>query len=302
MELRQLRQFLAVAETLNFHRAAMRLHIAQPPLSIAIRRLEESLGAKLFERTSRAVKLTDAGRAALQSARNAVFHADQFRETVAQATGGSVGKLRMHFVCSSMVAFLPRALARFHMAYPKVQLDLHEDDTRSVVAFVQAGETDLGVVRTPTPVFSSVAIIPIHADRYVIALPKTHSLAKNKRLRLANFSGEPFILPSDEIHPTLHLSIVAACHQAGFSPRIVQQGFQVQTILALVESGLGVALVPEIWGRMAAADITLRPLVDQKHSTTGLAFAHRTEALTDMGRRMIEFSKEASRSSAKAPR
>ena len=291
MELRQLRQFLAVAETLNFHKAAARLHIAQPPLSMAIRRLETSLGAALFDRTTRGVVLTAAGQAALEHARDAVFHADQVRESIALANTNATGTLRMHFVASSMLAFVPRTIERFHATFPKAQLDLYEADTQAILKAIEVGESDIGVVRFPTPKLASITMEPVLSDRYIAALPMNHRLAKRKTLKLTELRDELFILPSQRMTPTSHLCVLAACHQAGFIPRIVQQGSQAQTIIALVESGLGVAIVPKLWELMAGRSVALRPLSDQRDGTTGLGIAYRTNAVTPLARHFLEFAK-----------
>jgi DNA-binding transcriptional LysR family regulator len=293
VELRQLRQFLAVAETLNFHKAAERLHIAQPPLSMAIRRLETSLGAQLFDRSSHCVVLTAAGRAALEHARDAVFHADLVRESVTAVSANASGTLRVHFVASSMMAFVPRTIARFHAAYPKAELDLHEADTHAILQAIEVGDTDIGVVRFPTPKLPSITMEPVLGDRYIAALPAQHRLAKRKALRLIELRDEPFILPSQRMTPTSYLNVLAACHHAGFSPRIAQQGSQAQTIIALVESGLGVALVPKLWQLMAGRSVALRPLAGQRDGITGLGMAYRSNAVTPLARRFLEFAKES---------
>ena len=293
MELRQLRQFLAVAETLNFHKAAARLHIAQPPLSMAIRRLEASLSTRLFDRTSHGVVLTAAGHAALEHARDAVFHADQVRESVTAVNANAGGTLRVHFVASSMMAFVPRTIARFHETYPKAELDLVEADTQAILQAIKVGDADIGVVRFPTPKLPSITMEPVLGDRYIAALPAQHRLAKRKTLRLSELRDEPFILPSQRMTPTSHLNVLAACHQAGFSPHIVQQGSQAQTIIALVESGLGVALVPRLWQLMAGRSVVLRQLVGQRDGVTGLGVAYRSNAVTPLARRFLEFAKES---------
>lgn len=292
MKLQQLRQFLAVAETLNFHRAAERLNISQPPLSMAIRRLEEDLGAKLFERTSQSVVLTEAGRAALEHARNAVFHADQVRGVVAQIATGSAGELRVHFVPSAMLSFLPSALTQFRVKYPKIMLQLTEADTSTVLAKVEAGDTDLGVVRYPIPRVPSITMVPIHSDPYVVALPEDHPLAGRATLRLSDLSNDPFIMPSERGNPSLYSSIMASCLQAGFNPTVVQRGQQPQTIFALVESGLGIALVPKLWERMAMRKIVVRPLSGPQTGGSGLGIIFRTSATTQAMRELIEVAQD----------
>ena len=279
MKLQQLRQFVAVAETLNFHRAAERLNIAQPPLSMAIKRLELDLGIKLFERTSQSVRLTEEGKAVLGPARNVVFHADQIRQVLQQVTTGEIGRLHITFVPSSMMAFLPRTIARLRMTYPSIELDLAENDTQSILTLIDEGKTDIGIVRFPAPQMPSITLVPIQSDAYIVALPEGHRLAKARSVRLLDLAQDAFVLPSERGNPSMYFSVMAACLQAGFSPNVVQYGEQAQTILALVESGLGVAVVPQIWERVRLRNVVLKPLSDQKGSRTGLGIAYRTDAL-----------------------
>lgn len=291
MKLQQLRQFVAVAETLNFHRAAERLNIAQPPLSMAIRRLEDDLGVRLFERTSQSVVLTEAGKAALKPARQALFHADEVRRVLAQVKSGEIGRLRIGFVQSAMMAFLPRTIAQLRTLHPDVELDLAENDTQSVLSLIDAGEADIGIVRFPAPPFPSITLVPILSDGYIIALPEGHRLARSRKIELIDLSADGFVMPSERRNPSVYFSVMAACIQAGFSPNIVQHGEQAQTILAFVESGLGVALVPKMWERMAPRGVILRPLTDQTAtSRTGLSIAYRTNAMTFAKRRIIEIA------------
>ena len=290
MKLQQLRQFVAVAETLNFHRAAERLNIAQPPLSMAIKRLEDNLGVKLFDRTSHKVSLTDAARAVLSSARNVVFHADQIRQVLEQVRTGEVGRIRIAFVPSSMMAFMPRTIARLRMSYPNIQLDLSENDTQSIVKLVDEGETDVGVVRFPAPQMPSITLVPIQSDAYVVALPEGHRLVKARTVRLLDLANDAFVLPSERGNPSMHFSVMATCLQAGFTPNVVQYGEQAQTILALVESGLGVALVPQIWDRVRLRGVVLKPLADQKANRTGLGIVYRTNTLDLPKRKFLEIA------------
>jgi DNA-binding transcriptional LysR family regulator len=291
MKLQQLRQFVAVAETLNFHRAAQRLNIAQPPLSMAIRRLEDDLDTKLFERTSQSVALTEAGKAALEPARQALFHADQVRQVLTQLKSGEIGRLRMLFVPSAMMAFLPRTIVRLRTSHPDVELDLGEGDTQSILSLLDAGATDIGIVRFPAPQFSTITLVPILSDGYVVALPDGHRLARSRRIRLTDLSADSFVLPSERRNPSMYASIMATCIQAGFSPNVVLHGEQGQTVLALVESGLGVTLIPKMWERMAPRGVVLRPVADQAAaSRTGLAIAYRTNAMTFAKRQVIDIA------------
>jgi DNA-binding transcriptional LysR family regulator len=275
MELKQMRQFLVLAETQNFHKAAIRLHMAQPPLSVSIRHLEEEIGARLFDRTSRGLQITLVGKSVLEHARRALFHAEQFRHTANLVTAGNAGSLRIDFVVTSTVRLLPRTIARFHAAHPLVDLHLNESNTDRIMTALREGRTDGGLVRYPVPSDTAMSIVPLERNQYVLALPKGHPKATRARLRLSDLRDEPFILPSRVDASGAYASSLFVFQEAGFMPKIVQQAAQAQTMLALVESGLGLAIVPDIWKDFAQRAVIFKPLVGSAMHKTGLAFACR---------------------------
>lgn len=278
MDLKQLRQVLVLAETLNFRAAAERLHMAQPPLSVSIRKLEEEIGAQLFDRSRAGVRLTAVGKGVLEHARRTLYHAEQFRQTARLAVGGHVGTLRIDYVASSTIRLLPHAIAHFRAAYPTVDLHLLEGSTDAIMLALHDGRTDVGIVRYPTSNVPSVAMTTLQRNRYVAALPTNHPKAGKTRLRLIDLRDEPFIFPSREQGSSgAYMSALLACQRAGFMPNIVQQATHAQSIVALVESGLGVALVPDIWENLAARTMVFKRLVDMRDDDTGLAFACRRE-------------------------
>jgi DNA-binding transcriptional LysR family regulator len=277
MDLKQLRQVTVLAETLNFRSAAERMHMAQPPLSVSIRRLEEELGVRLFDRSRAGVKLTPAGKSVLEHARRTLFHADQFRQAASLAGGGHVGTLRVEYVASSTIRLLPRAIARFRHRFPGVELHLSEANTDAIMLALHNGRSDVGIVRYPTPNHPVVAVTVLERNRYVMALPLGHPKASRARLQLADFRDEPFIFPSQAEGSAAYMSTLLACQRAGFMPRIVQQAAHAQSIMALVEGGLGVALVPDIWANLAPRAVAFKQLAGMQQEVTGLAFACRRE-------------------------
>lgn len=277
MDLKQLRQVLVLAETLNFRRAAERLHMAQPPLSVSIRRLEDELGAQLFDRSRAGVKLTAVGRSVLDHARRALFHAEQFRQVAALATGGQVGSLRIDFVASSTVRLLPKSIAHFRAAFPLVELQLCEASTDAIMLALRDGRTDAAIVRYPTPHQSAVVTTLLERNHYVAALPRAHPMAGRPQLKLIELRDEAFIFPSREAGSAAYMSALLACQRAGFMPRIVQEAGHAQSIIALVESGLGVALVPDVWQDLAPRAVAFRPLQGMPQDSIGLAFACRRD-------------------------
>jgi len=242
MNLKQLHQFVVLSETLSFTTAAAKLSMSQPPLSVAIRLLEDEIGERLFERSTGGVKLTVAGRGLIVHARRTLFHADQFRQTARQVSSGQVGNLRISFVASSTISLLPQAIAHFRADHPMVDLRLSEAGTNAIMAGLLDGLIDIGLVRSPAPNYPSVATVIVQKNHYVAALPGNHPKARKINLRLADLSDEPFIMPSPLDGSATYMSMMHACSYAGFVPNIVQEASQAQTIVALVESGLGVAL------------------------------------------------------------
>lgn len=278
MDLRQLRYFSALAETLNFHRAAERLHISQPPLSVAIRKLEEELGEALFEREPRGVRLTEAGHAALGPARDAVELAEQVRSAVREGAAGRMGKLTIGFIGSAIGQLLPKIISPFMQDLPKVELAFKELNSVQILQAIKARHVDIGLVRLPVMDSSPVDIDVIESDVLVAALPSDDVLTQCQAIPLEALADRSFIIYSRV--SVLHATIRLACHNCGFTPRVVQEATQVQTILSLVEAGLGVALIPASCIRFAGTDVRIVPLDKEVAISMGIARSHEASALT----------------------
>jgi DNA-binding transcriptional LysR family regulator len=272
MELRQLLYFTTLAETLNFHRAAERLNISQPPLTVAIRKLEEELGAPLFVRGPRGVTLTAAGEAALESARAALAQAEDVRQAVRQGSRGERGRLAVGFVGSAIYALIPRLIPLYRRRYPLVDLVLEEAASADIVRRIRARELDVGLVRLPLLEHGHVDTQVVETDELVAAVPAGNPLAHRRSLSLDMLSGEPFIIYTPI--SVLHATILMACQRAGFMPLVAQEAPQVHTILSLVQSGLGVALVPSKTTRNVPDGVKLLRLADPARIETGVAMAH----------------------------
>lgn len=277
MNLKQLKQFLVIAETLNFRGAAAQLHMAQPPLSVSIRLLEEELGERLFERSRGGVKLTAVGHSVIEHARRTLFHAEQFRHGAQLAAAGRVGSLSITFVASSAIRLLPRSIAHFRNSHPLVELRLAEAGTDSIMAGLRDGLIDIGIVRYPTPTHPTVATVIVEPNHYIAALPEKHPMARKARLRLSDLRNEPFIMPSPIQGSASYISMMVACQHAGFVPNIVQEASYAHSIVAFVESGLGVALVPDLWQHLGPRAVAFRKLFGMPEYELGLAFACRKE-------------------------
>lgn len=246
MDLRRIRHFNILAETLNFSRAAERLHIAQPALSVSIQKLESELGTKLFERTPSGVTLTPSGHAALVEARRLLYHGEQLMRTARDTAAGTGGRLRVGFVGSAIYRVLPALIPRFRESYPGVELVLSESTSSRILSQLREEALDIGIVRTPLLQSHGADQHILHRDRYVAALPAGHPLAVRARLSLSELAGEAFVMYSATEAAGLHASTMAACEAAGFTPEVSQVATQIATVLALVGSGLGVGLIPEV--------------------------------------------------------
>lgn len=271
MDLRQLRYFSALAETLNFHRAAERLHISQPPLTVAIRKLEDDLGVALFDRDPRGVRLTAAGQAALAPARDALAAAEAVREAVRQGAAGIRGRLVVGFIGSAIGELLPRIIPPFREAFPQVELALEERNSVEIVRAIAARQLDIGLVRLPVMDTTPVEIDVIERDVLVAAIPRDDALARQRQIQLADIADRPLIIygPVSVLHATIRL----AFQNEGLTPRIAQEAIQVQTILSLVEAGLGIALIPARSARFAGDGVRIVPLARPVPITMGIARA-----------------------------
>lgn len=243
IELRHLRYFMTVAEELHFGRAASRLHMAQPPLSQQIRQLEEKLGFQLFHRTKRSVQLTEAGAVFLAECQRIMQQLDQAVQLGQQVSRGERGQLVIGFVSSAAYSVLPTLLRRFRTAAPEVSLELHELTTDQQIQWLRDRRMDVGLVRPPIdePDF---CLMPLFEEPLVVALPQQHPLAQQPQVSLKDLAGKPFILFPRLLAPGLYDQIISLCQQGGFSPTIVQEAIQMQTIISLVAAEIGVAIVP----------------------------------------------------------
>ncbi|AOZ11174.1 LysR family transcriptional regulator [Cupriavidus malaysiensis] len=284
MEIRQLHQFVAVAETGNFHRAAERLSMQQAPLSIAIRKLEAELGVELFVRPGRGmrgIKLSSAGEAVLAEARQALFHAEQTRVVAAATRAGTAGKLRVAFVGSATYALLPKLIPLFRGNFPNVELILQETTSTAILRGVEGGEIDVGFVRGPILTYgpaetTAVELTTIETDELVLAVPRDGRFSKRRSIHLESLRDEPIIMYSQAGVPNLNAIVRLLFHQAGLAPRVSQEVLQVQTLVAMVESGLGIGLVPGATARYASQRVRFLRLLGggpTKHIT--LSMAHR---------------------------
>jgi DNA-binding transcriptional LysR family regulator len=243
IELRQLRYFLAVAETLHFSKAAERLGIAQPPLSQQIKRVEQILGHRLFDRTTRGVKLTAAGELLAERARSTIEKVSDDIEQVRRLGRGEQGTLTVGFSGSIMFTNLPTAIESYRRRYPKVELRLRELVTSAQIAALLDGTLDLAFLRDGDPT-DGIQVSTLLRERYVAVLPKDHALARKRSLHVEDLREEPFILFARRMGPLAFDRTIACCERYGFRPNIIQDAPQWPTLVRLVAAGLGVSLAP----------------------------------------------------------
>jgi DNA-binding transcriptional LysR family regulator len=257
IELRHLRYFLAVADTLHFSRAARRLGMAQPPLSQQIKRLEQLLGHALFERTTRGVKLTPAGQLLARRARSTMEKVDEDLAQVRRLGRGEEGTLTVGFSGSVMFTELPAAIQSFRNRYPKVELRLRELVTSAQIAALLNGQIDLAFLRDGDPT-EGIRITPLLKEKYVAVLPEAHPLARRITLSVKALEGEPFVMFARRMGPLAYDRTIACCERGGFRPNIVQDAPQWLTLVRLVSAGLGVSLAPACVARVAVPGVVYR--------------------------------------------
>lgn len=290
MDLHHVRAFLAVAEELHFGRAAQRLHMAQPPLSRTIQQLERHLGTRLFDRTTRTVRLTPQGEALLAPAHEIVRSFEQAERAVAFADKGETGRVRLAFAGPSshaLIGDLGRAVRR---TYPGIELELSSVTFGSEsVARLLDGSIDLAIARIggPTPGLSSRVI---QRERYVIATPPGHWLADLPEVRMEALAEEPWVALHASSGSLVREALLTRAREVGFVPRIVQQAPDSWTIMALVSAGVGVTLtVDTAFTGTEPEEVRVVPLAGPDPYTFA-SLAWRADDSSPALRRVIELS------------
>jgi DNA-binding transcriptional LysR family regulator len=266
MELRHLRYFEAVAEELNFRRAARRMNVTQPSLSTQIRQLEEEMQARLLERDTHRVSLTPAGRRFLEDCRRLLRDAAESARTARRISRGEAGQLSIGFVASLGYGLLPRVLRACRKKYPDVDLRLAELDTTQQIQALAAGQLDLGFIGLGLPRETSDLRLELVAEEKLVAvLPQDHPRAtaggrRARSIRLRALATERLLLSARQSAPIYNPWILTLCQQAGFQPHEVQEAGQSVTVLNYVAAGLGVTILPAQFSRLPTAGVRFVPL------------------------------------------
>ena len=288
-ELRLVRYFVAVAEELHFGRAADRLRLAQPGLSQQIKSLEQQLGVKLLERTSRQVRLTPAGALLLAEGRRLIAQAERLAEQVRRAGLGQVGRVTVATIGSATYDVIPRLLREHRRRFPDVELVLREMSTPAQAEALRSGEIDVGFLRLPADVGELVSHT-VREERMAIMLSESHPLARLAEVPLRALAHEPLILFPAAPRPSWADTVIAACREAGFEPVVAQEAVESATVVSFVAAEIGVAPIPEGLALLARPGVTCRPI--SPALVTRLAVVHRAGSLLPAVAGLLELVRE----------
>lgn len=262
MEFRHLRYFVALAEELHFGRAAQRLSMSQPPLSLNIQQLEASVGALLFVRNSRGVRLTPAGEAFLPAARALLAQAGQAAQEARDAAHGLVGRLQIGFAGTVLYRGLPQILASFQERYPRLRLGVRELSSSEQLIDLLHDRLDAGFVHT-TRVPAAFSQILVSRQSFVACLPAAHPLAAQASVGADHLRDQVWATIEREVSPDYHDRILQWCGRAGFAPALRYELRHWLSVVSVVSQGLGVALVPEALRQSGMADVVFLPLEEE---------------------------------------
>ncbi|MFT4120277.1 LysR family transcriptional regulator [Bradyrhizobium sp.] len=259
IDIRQMRYFVAVAETLHFGRAAERLHISQPPLSRQVAALEKELGVRLFDRQSRRATLTPAGRRFLEDSRAVLISFDQACQNARMAERGELGELSVGFMMHAAYTILPGLTRRYMASHPAVRVELREVIPGILADAVLTGRFDAAILFDPGPV-RGLATQVIYREPLSLAVHASHPLAEHGVISPEQLNGEAFIAAPVEVAPRLRQSIAGYCRSGGFEPTFRLEVELQQTIVSLVAENLGIALVPQSMAKLGIANLVFRDL------------------------------------------
>ncbi|MCE3262771.1 MAG: LysR family transcriptional regulator [Pseudoduganella sp.] len=265
MELRHLRYFVAVAEELSFTRAAARLHIGQPPLSQQIQALEAEVGARLFERSKRWVRLTQAGKLFLTDARAILAQAEQAAQRARRAQHGEAGELRVGFTFSTpFTPLFARTIRRYRQLYPDVALTLHEMTTLHQLDAIEARKLDLGFVRPPEVALpQQLSLTTLRRDPLLLVLASDSPLARKRKVKVADLAHLPWVMYPPASGVGINHAILGMCRAAGFVPQVAMEAGEAATIIGLVAAGIGVSVLPSPFNSIHLEGVVYRPLDDE---------------------------------------
>ena len=263
MELRQIRSFLSVAETLHFGRTAELIHLSQPALSLQIRALEEEVGVRLFERNRRKTALTAAGLAFRDDAAGALSQLEHGVRRARLAANGKLGLVRIGFISTAGREIVPAIVRGFRELNPEVELSLRNIVTAEQVRMLEAGALDIGFLRLPIGGNTALDVVLVHREPFVLVVPASHKLAKRKSVRLRELAGQDFVGYERTHAPGFHDLIFGILRDAGIAPNISQSAAEIPTLVSLVDSGMGITILPASAVKHSVAPVVACEIVDQ---------------------------------------
>ncbi|NYT60868.1 LysR family transcriptional regulator [Alcaligenaceae bacterium] len=272
LDTRLLRYFVAVAEELSFSRAATRLHISQPPLSYAIKQLENALAVQLLTRSSRQVTLTPAGTALYNEALFLLQRNADVAALVQRIDAGSHGQIKIGFVGSMLYRGLPDMLRSCKARYPDVEHVLLELNSTEQIDLIKRGGLDIGFIHE-NPAAAEIASIDLLVEPFSICLPDTHRLAKQSSLKLGELAGEDFIFFSRLFSPSYYETLLSLCLRAGFYPKVKNEARHWLSVASLVSQGMGVSIVPQCLARSGLSGIRFLSFEHDSRSISRLIWA-----------------------------
>ncbi len=245
MELRQIRSFLSIAETLHFGRTAELIHLSQPALSLQIRALEVEVGVRLLERNRRKTALTPAGRAFRDAAIAGVAQLDRAIRNARLAADGKLGLLRVGFISTAGSELLPNIIRSFRESNPEVEFSLRNILTAEQIRMLEGSALDIGFLRLPIGGHTQLEVVTVHREPFVLVVPASHPLAKRKRVRLSEVSGQDFVMYDRPHAPGFHDLVLGILRNAGIVPNVRQTAGEMPTLISLVAAGMGISILPE---------------------------------------------------------
>lgn len=276
MKLRHLKYFAMLAEELNFHRAAARLHISQPPLTRQIQMLEEEMGARLFSRNAHGVELTPAGQTLREEAQRILGMVALAKERTGKAGRGQIGRLDVGIFGSAIFYHIPRLLLQFRNRYPEVEIALHQLPRAEQIKALRERRLAVGISRR-VPEEPDIVVETVFREPLVIALNRAHPLARRKAIRIAEIVNEPLILYPSKIRPGLVDDVMVLMAREGARPRVVQEVTDVVTAVALVASGFGICVTPEAASSLRLPGVVYRSIKDKPPPSIELACLYRRD-------------------------
>ncbi|MDQ1198540.1 LysR family transcriptional regulator [Agrobacterium sp. SORGH_AS 787] len=300
IDIRRLRYFLVVADEKHFTRAADRIGIRQPPLSMQIRQLEETVGARLFTRHAKGVELTAAGRVFQDTALDIVGRFEDAVTQVRRHAAGQTGRLRLGFAGATYFhPAIPLIIRAYRSAYPDVVLSPEQSNTPALLAGLREGRLDVAFIRPPVLEDGLLSVRACLDEDMVVALPADHPLCDHDKLPLDAVAGENLILFPRDIGPGLYDSIVSACNEAGVSPKLGQEASQIVSIIPLVAAGFGVSIVPRSVASIRNEGAVYRPIAG-KSPRAPIAIATRTDDHAKLVTSFVTSAVQTARSNAPA--